>query len=114
MRPSKRKPDELRRVSIERAVSVHAEGSCLIKFGNTQVLCMASLEERDYMAVPDPSTSRPRFRSAGEKAAYLTDLDRQMKQAAANLDFEKAAALRDEIKAVRVADLGLSAEPVEH
>ncbi len=46
MRPSKRLPDELRRVSIERAVSVHAEGSCLIKFGNTQVLCMASLEER--------------------------------------------------------------------
>ncbi len=46
MRPSKRKPDELRRVSIERAVSMHAEGSCLIKFGNTQVLCMASLEER--------------------------------------------------------------------
>ena len=46
MRPSKRKIDELRRVSIERAVSVHAEGSCLIKFGNTQVLCMASLEER--------------------------------------------------------------------
>ena len=37
MRPSKRKPDELRRVSIERAVSMHAEGSCLIKFGNTHV-----------------------------------------------------------------------------
>ena len=46
MRPSKRQPDELRRVSIERAVSKHAEGSCLIKFGDTQVLCMASLEER--------------------------------------------------------------------
>jgi ribonuclease PH len=46
MRPSKRKPDELRRVSIDRAVSMHAEGSCLIKFGNTQVLCTASLEER--------------------------------------------------------------------
>ncbi len=46
MRPSKRQPDELRRVSIERAVSMHAEGSCLIKFGNTHVLCMASLEER--------------------------------------------------------------------
>ena len=46
MRPSKRKPDELRRVSIERAVSKHAEGSCLIKFGDTQVLCTASLEER--------------------------------------------------------------------
>jgi ribonuclease PH len=46
MRPSKRQPDELRRVSIERAVSLHAEGSCLIKFGNTHVLCTASLEER--------------------------------------------------------------------
>lgn len=46
MRPSKRKPDELRRVSFERAVSMHAEGSCLIKFGHTHVLCMASLEER--------------------------------------------------------------------
>ena len=46
MRPSKRKPDELRRVSIERAVSMHAEGSCLIKFGNTHVNCTASVEER--------------------------------------------------------------------
>ena len=46
MRPSKRQPDELRRVSIDRAVSMHAEGSCLIKFGNTHVLCTASLEER--------------------------------------------------------------------
>ncbi len=46
MRPSKRQNDELRRISFERAVSMHAEGSCLVKFGNTQVLCMASLEER--------------------------------------------------------------------
>ncbi len=46
MRPSKRQPNELRRVSIERAVSKHAEGSCLIKFGDTHVLCTASLEER--------------------------------------------------------------------
>src|SRR6478736_9946758 len=46
MRPSKRQPDELRRVSIERAVSKHAEGSCLVKFGDTHVLCTASLEER--------------------------------------------------------------------
>jgi ribonuclease PH len=46
MRPSKRRPDEMRRVSIERGVSLHAEGSCLIKFGNTHVLCTASLEER--------------------------------------------------------------------
>jgi ribonuclease PH len=46
MRPSKRRVDELRRISFERAVSMHAEGSCLIKFGNTHVLCTASLEER--------------------------------------------------------------------
>ncbi len=46
MRPSKRQPDELRRISFERAVSMHAEGSCLVKFGNTHVLCTASLEER--------------------------------------------------------------------
>lgn len=46
MRPSKRKPGELRRVSIKRAVSKYAEGSCLIEFGDTHVLCTASLEER--------------------------------------------------------------------
>ncbi|MFD0916935.1 ribonuclease PH [Pseudahrensia aquimaris] len=46
MRPSKRAPDEMRAVSIERGFSKHAEGSCLIKFGDTHVLCTASLEER--------------------------------------------------------------------
>lgn len=46
MRPSKRQPGDLRPVSFQRAFSLHAEGSCLIKFGNTHVLCMASLEER--------------------------------------------------------------------
>ena len=46
MRPSGRNPDQLRAVSFERNVSKHAEGSCLIKFGDTHVLCTASLEER--------------------------------------------------------------------
>ncbi|MCJ2071723.1 ribonuclease PH [Methylobacterium sp. J-030] len=46
MRPSKRGADELRPVSLERAVSRYAEGSCLVSFGNTRVLCTASLEER--------------------------------------------------------------------
>ena len=46
MRPSKRAPDELRKVSIERGFSRYAEGSCLVKFGETHVLCTASLEER--------------------------------------------------------------------
>ncbi|AZN69930.1 ribonuclease PH [Georhizobium profundi] len=46
MRPSGRKPDQMRAVSFERNFSKHAEGSCLVKFGDTHVLCTASLEER--------------------------------------------------------------------
>ncbi|MEZ5807511.1 MAG: ribonuclease PH [Zhengella sp.] len=46
MRPSKRQLDEMRPVLFERGVSKHAEGSCLVKFGDTHVLCTASLEER--------------------------------------------------------------------
>src|ERR1700744_6200970 len=44
-RPSGRAPDELRRVSFERRFAKHAEGSVLIEFGDTQVLCTASVEE---------------------------------------------------------------------
>jgi ribonuclease PH len=46
MRPSKRSADEMRAVTLERGFSKHAEGSCLIKFGDTHVLCTASLEDR--------------------------------------------------------------------
>ncbi len=46
MRPSKRQENEMRNVSVETGFSKHAEGSCLIKFGDTHVLCTASLEER--------------------------------------------------------------------
>ena len=46
MRPSGRKPDELRQVVIETGVIKHAPGSCLIKCGDTHVLCTASLEAR--------------------------------------------------------------------
>ncbi|MBP0615832.1 ribonuclease PH [Jiella mangrovi] len=46
MRPSKRPNDAMRDVSMDTGVSRHAEGSCLVRFGNTEVLCMASLEER--------------------------------------------------------------------
>ncbi|MDH7796637.1 MULTISPECIES: ribonuclease PH [unclassified Beijerinckia] len=49
MRPSKRAPDEMRAVSIERGVARYAEGSCLIKFGETHVLCAASLEDKPPM-----------------------------------------------------------------
>jgi ribonuclease PH len=46
MRPSRRAADELRPVSIERNVARYAEGSCLIRFGETHVLVTASLEEK--------------------------------------------------------------------
>jgi ribonuclease PH len=46
MRPSKRQFDEMRPITFERHVSKHAEGSCLVKFGDTHVLCTASLEEK--------------------------------------------------------------------
>jgi ribonuclease PH len=46
MRPSKRQNDEMRAISFERGIAKHAEGSCLVKFGDTHVLCTASLEER--------------------------------------------------------------------
>ncbi|MGO4134742.1 ribonuclease PH [Rhizobium brockwellii] len=46
MRPSGRKIDQMRKVSFERNFSKHAEGSCLVKFGDTHVLCTASLEEK--------------------------------------------------------------------
>ncbi len=46
MRPSGRKLDEMRAVSIETGFTKHAEGSCLIKIGETHVLCTATLEDR--------------------------------------------------------------------
>jgi ribonuclease PH len=46
MRPSGRKIDQMRKVSFERNFSKHAEGSCLVRFGDTHVLCTASLEEK--------------------------------------------------------------------
>jgi len=45
MRPSQRKPGELRAVSIERGYTRHAEGSVLVAFGDTRVICTASIEE---------------------------------------------------------------------
>ena len=92
MRPSKRKPDELRRVSLERAVSMHAEGSCFIKFGNTHVLCTASLEERvppwlkgqgkgwvtaEYGMLPRATTERTRREAtAGHPSGRTQEIQR--------------------------------------
>src|SRR3954447_21681147 len=49
MRPSKRAADEMRQVTLERNVARFAEGSCLVKFGDTHVLCTASLEDKPPM-----------------------------------------------------------------
>lgn len=46
MRPSGRAPDQMRAITIETGYTCHAEGSCLIGFGDTRVLVTASLEER--------------------------------------------------------------------
>jgi len=46
MRPSGRKCNEIRKVNIEIGVSDYAEGSCLISYGNTKLLCTATVEER--------------------------------------------------------------------
>ncbi|MCW2364006.1 MULTISPECIES: ribonuclease PH [Sphingobium] len=46
MRPSGRAPDEMRTIAMEPGFTVHAEGSCLVSFGDTRVLCTASVEER--------------------------------------------------------------------
>jgi excinuclease ABC subunit B len=68
---------------------------------------MSSIYERDYVTVP-ADTDGELFRSHGELEARITELQMQMKSAAANLEFEKAAALRDRIKQLRTRELGLA------
>jgi excinuclease ABC subunit B len=71
---------------------------------------LSSVYERDYLGVPDKGEKgRPVFRSQAELDAHLAGLEKEMKAAAANLDFEKAAGLRDQIRALRTRDLGLGA-----
>lgn len=87
MRPSHRKLDEMRTVSIETGVSKHAEGSCLIRLGGTHVLCTASLEERtppflkntglgwvtaEYGMLPRATTTRNRREAASGKQTGRT------------------------------------------
>jgi excinuclease ABC subunit B len=71
---------------------------------------LTSIYERDYMGVPEPlDKGRPVFRTQAELDAHVHGLEKEMKAAAANLDFEKAAALRDQIRAIKTRDLGLGA-----
>jgi len=68
---------------------------------------MSSVYERDYVTVGSAAEGET-FRSHGELEAHITQLHAQMKAAAANLEFEKAATLRDRIKQLRTRELGLA------
>jgi excinuclease ABC subunit B len=69
---------------------------------------MSSVYERDYVTPPVAAEGTERFRTQAELDAHLVRLQADMRAAAANLDFEKAASLRDEIKRLRAPDLGLA------
>src|SRR5690348_15164489 len=84
MRPSRRAPDELRPISLERGVVKYAEGSCLVKFGDTHVLVTATLEDRlppwlrgqgrgwvtaEYAMLPRATLTRTRRDSATGKVS---------------------------------------------
>ena len=87
MRPSGRKLNEMRPVSIEIGVMKHAEGSCLIKMGETHVLCSATIEEKappflkgtglgwvtaEYGMLPRATNSRTRREAAAGKQSGRT------------------------------------------
>ena len=87
MRPSGRATDALRPVTIETGVTRHAEGSCLIRMGDTHVLCTASLEETvppflrktglgwvtaEYGMLPRSTTTRTRREAAAGKQSGRT------------------------------------------
>ena len=68
---------------------------------------MSSVYERDYLTPAVVRDETERFRTQAELDAYVTSLQNEMKAAAANLDFEKAASIRDAIKRLRNPELGL-------
>ena len=69
---------------------------------------LSSVYERDYMVGPAFAEPRETFRTQAERDAEVGRLEAEMKSAAANLDFERAAALRDRLKALRSLELGLT------
>jgi ribonuclease PH len=92
MRPSRRQPDELRAVSLERGVVKYAEGSCFVKFGDTHVLVTATLEDRlppwlkgqgrgwitaEYGMLPRATSERTRREaSAGKQSGRTIEIQR--------------------------------------
>ncbi|MEQ1759112.1 MAG: excinuclease ABC subunit UvrB [Vicinamibacterales bacterium] len=70
---------------------------------------LSSVYERDYSAVPEPQP-RLRFKTVAELEAEITRVQAEMKSAAADLDFERAALLRDKLKTLRTRELGFGTE----
>jgi excinuclease ABC subunit B len=70
---------------------------------------LSSIYERDYAPIPVVQDERPAFRTQAELDAHISSLEKEMKAAAADLDFERAAALRDRVKALKTRELGLGA-----
>jgi excinuclease ABC subunit B len=68
---------------------------------------MSSVYERDYVTPAATLDGTERFHNQQQLDAYIASLQEQMRTAAANLDFEKAASLRDDIKRLRNPELGL-------
>jgi excinuclease ABC subunit B len=68
---------------------------------------MSSVYEHDYVTPSAVADGTERFHSQAQLDAYLAARQNEMRAAAANLDFEKAAAIRDEIKRLRNPELGL-------
>jgi excinuclease ABC subunit B len=69
---------------------------------------LTSVYERDYVTVGASADEAGQFRTHAELEAHVAGLQAQMKAAAANLEFEKAATLRDRIKQLKSRDLGLA------
>jgi len=68
---------------------------------------MSSVYERDYVTPAATADGTERFHNQQQLDAYIAKLQEDMRAAATNLDFEKAAALRDDIKRLRNPELGL-------
>ena len=73
---------------------------------------LSSVYERDYLGVPAVREAPEPFMSLAEIEARVQQLGRDMKAAAANLEFEKAASIRDEIKRLRARALGVDGASV--
>jgi excinuclease ABC subunit B len=72
---------------------------------------LSSVYERDYVTIPKAPDERDQFRTQAELDAFIAGLERDMREAAGNLEFERAAAIRDRLRRLRNPDLILASSP---